>query len=76
MGKIPSSGRLRLTLKQVEWFVLWWQEVFLSTYFFPPNISRSVAAKIGSPLESDLFMYFRQLQKGPTDLFEGFPGNT
>jgi hypothetical protein len=41
MGKFPSSGRLRLTLKQAEWFVLWWREVFLSTYFFPPNISRS-----------------------------------
>jgi hypothetical protein len=36
--------------------------------------ARSVAAKIGSPLESDL--YFLQLQKGPTDLFKGFLGNT
>ncbi len=36
----------------------------------------SVAAKIGSPLESDLSMYFLQLQKGLTDLFKGFPGNT
>ena len=37
---------------------------------------RSVAAKIGSPLESDLSQYFLQIRKGPTDLFEGFPGNT
>jgi hypothetical protein len=36
----------------------------------------SVAAKIGSLLELDLSMYFLQIQKGPTDLFEGFPGNT
>jgi hypothetical protein len=36
----------------------------------------SVAAKIKSPLESDLSLYFLQIQKGPTDLFEGFPGNT
>jgi hypothetical protein len=36
----------------------------------------SVAAKIGSPLESDLSMYFLQIQKGPTDLLKGFPGNT
>ncbi len=38
--------------------------------------NRSVAAKIGSPLESDLSLYFLQIRKGPTDLFEGFPGNT
>ncbi len=36
----------------------------------------SVAAKIGSPLESDLSIYSLQIQKGPTDLFKGFPGNT
>jgi hypothetical protein len=40
------------------------------------KLRRSVVAKIGSPLESDLSMYFLQLQKCPTDLFEGFPGNT
>jgi hypothetical protein len=37
---------------------------------------RSVAAKIGSPLESNLSLYFLQIQKGPTVLFKGFPGNT
>jgi hypothetical protein len=41
-----------------------------------PTSSGSVAAKIGSPLESDLSLYFLQIQKSPTDLFEGFPGNT
>ncbi len=40
------------------------------------QIRRSVAAKIGSPLESDLSMYYLQLWKGPPDLFKGFPGNT
>jgi hypothetical protein len=45
----------------------------------PPKLgfiySGSVAAKIGSPLESDLSMYFLQIKKGPTDLLKGFPGN-
>jgi hypothetical protein len=38
-------------------------------------IFSSVAAKIGSALELDLSLYFLQTQKGPTDLFKGFPGN-
>jgi hypothetical protein len=41
MGKYPSSGRLMLTLKQVEWFVLWWREIFYLLIFSRQIISRS-----------------------------------
>ncbi len=37
---------------------------------------KSVAARIRSPLESDLSLCFLEIQKGPTDLLKGFPGNT
>jgi hypothetical protein len=41
MGKYLLSGQLMLTLKQVEWFVLWWQEVFYLLIFSRQIISRS-----------------------------------
>jgi hypothetical protein len=76
-GKISIVGMLEVDIKASSKMVCSVvARSFLSTYFFPPNISRSVAAEIGSPLESDLSMYFLQLQKGLTDLFEVFPGNT
>ncbi len=52
-GKISIVGTLEvdITIKQEEWFVLWWREVFLSTYFFPPNISRSAPGGGGGGVE-------------------------
>ncbi len=63
MGKFPSSGCLRLTLKQVEWFVLWWREVFLSTYF-SRQISVDLRREVGSS-----FVTFRDIQETTLELF-------
>jgi tripartite-type tricarboxylate transporter receptor subunit TctC len=51
MEKYPSLGCLMLTSKRVERFVLWWGEVFLSTYF-SRHISVDLHREVVYALES------------------------